>query len=70
MEKLKVIFVEQIEIEECKDKITFFRRLSMSQRVSQIHTANYDPSAFVFYERKHALDSAHNQNIVMFTCSW
>ena len=48
MEKLRVIFVGQNEIEEFKEKIDFFQKIPAVPQVLQIHTANYD-SFFIFF---------------------
>ena len=48
MEKLRVIFVGQNEIEEFKEKMDFFQKTPAVPQVSQIHTANYD-SFFIFF---------------------
>ena len=46
MEKLRVIFVGQNEIEEFKEKMDFFQKTPAVPQVSQIHTANYDSLFF------------------------
>ena len=69
MDKTTANFTGENEIEEFKEKMSFFQKTPAVQEGTQIHVAKYD-----LYVRKHALDSRHDQNILtrttMFICSW
>lgn len=69
MDKTTTNFTGENEIQEFKEKMSFFQKIPAVQEETQIHVAKYD-----LYVRKHALDSRHDQNILtrttMFICSW
>ena len=66
MEKLRVFFVRQNEVEEFKEKINFFQNIitNVTKRCHKFVLLTKILQHLEFYERKHELDSTHDQNIL------
>ena len=66
MEKLRVFFVRQNEVEEFKGKINFFQETitNVTKSCHKFVLLTKILQHLEFYERKHELDSTHDQNIL------